>query len=318
VAPSKAAKEPELLALEDHQPLTSTWSAIVLNFANTATLLLAAGLLSVVVYEYTSSHVRDPVLFIAMGVCGLTLISSLVGLVGGCREPKQSTAGNRWLHANHIMSMTCMVLMIALAVGALIHWDVTGQPIHTLHLGPHMSSVHFRCLIWGLSLGCALAMVMVTFGTLGRDWADEDGIFKRTLFACNVLNMFVGLALVGIGAAIYVYHEMFLSTAVWIIGSMVAGGVLFLVSLNGLAVSSVQNLNYYLFWMPSAALLVMFFSIANAVTAEPERISDRRTHVLLSGLVGLWSQIITVVAIVSASRWRFYLTSRDILPEYNR
>jgi len=43
-----------------------------------------------------------------------------------------------------------------------------------------------------------------------------------------------------------------------------------------------------------AATAVLVFSVGNAVTAETDALSARRTNVLLSGLIGIWGQLNTV------------------------
>lgn len=49
-----------------------------------------------------------------------------------------------------------------------------------------------------------------------------------------------------------------------------------------------------LLFLPLASLATILFSIMNAYSAEPARISDRRTNTLLSALIGLTSQLVTV------------------------
>lgn len=251
-----------------------------------------------------------------MVVAAFSMLASGAGVLAASRKGEGSRTSETLFFLHHYGALMSIVMLVSLAVFTLMHWDIAGEPIHDLFHAPETVGVRYRFLIWGLALADALVLVVSVFGTLGRQWFDEDAVLRRTyVFGC-VLQMLVGVSVFSLGLVMWGEGEVGKGdNPTFLIGSVVSGAALFAINALYIAADSVRRLTFYLFWLPVVALPVMAFSVANAVTAEPQNTGVPRHHnQLLSGLVGVWGQVFTVIAIVAGSRWRFYQYSTNLLP----
>lgn len=305
-----------VMSYEDHRPLVASWAARVITWSSGLTFLLAGGLVATAAYEIKDKGVNDPMLICAALIGSFQVLVALAGWAGA----DKSNSGNASLKFHHFGSMFSMFLMIALATGTLIRWDIGGKAVHDLFFGNSpATNVEYRYFLWGFALGVSLLNVVSIFGTLGREWHGDDMIFKRTLTVGCLMAVSFGAFIVAAGMAVWHHGEAdSLGHPVYILGSILCAAAYIAVALYGITVTTVRSLTKFLLWLPVTALPLMIFSILNAAVAEPAATSERRTNMLLSGILGMWGQFVTVVCIVAGSRFRFFLRYQDLLPEYNR
>lgn len=302
---------------KDDIPLPPQASNTLMLVANIAMLILGAALTFVCWYESRDSRNADehcPLLYIGMIIGGIVIFVSWLGFLGiidCCEQNERFTI----LYVYHTGTLLSMVLLVMLAVSTLIHWDLGGEVANKLFHNPETVGVRHRHLIWGVALACSLSVVAAIFGTLSSDWSENRGIYQWTTFTSSFFALVTGACLCIIFYFMEDSDELSkLAHPLWAIGSVIAGLAFALIGLYGLVylhesehfdpVKMHAQLGWFMGAVTVTASTVLFFSIANTVTAEPEALSDRRTHVLLSGLIGMWAQLNTCVLLTSASRWR--------------
>lgn len=315
----KPSQHQELFSRDPDAPLPKTTAESLVRWANFFQLLLSVGLLVACWYESTDTRNADeycPLLYIGMFIGGIVALISFIGLFGFMGDFRLRNR-KTFVYIYHTGTLLAMMLLVLLAVSTLSHWDAGGQPVTSYFHRPETVGIRHRYLIWGLALATALATVAAMFGTLSLEWDDEAMIFRWTLFTACIYSFFLSAGLIALCVLVHYYGEVNkLSHPVWIIGSGVCGGLLAGVAVFGMTIRDrgdehgniakmTNHLTAFLWAMTIAAGLTLIFSLGNAVLAEAEVQSNRRTLSLLAGLVGVWGQINTIVAITAASRWRY-------------
>lgn len=307
----EALTQPKCVQVDDFRP---PHSDAVIIFANILSLVLGFLLFFFCIYDSVAAvqlGERCPLLIIGALIAAFSMINSVLGLytVWSSTDKKMSYSETLY-YLNHMFGLVSTLFLILLAVATIIHWDVGGQPAHTLFHHQETVGIQHRYMIWGASLAIGLSVVVLLFGTLGRDWQDEDNIFKYTVYACCSYLTLSGLALMLLGFAVWYHKELpKLDNPVPIFGAVASGAATVVVSLFALTTSAERpgRITTVLLFLPLASLATILFSIMNAYSAEPARISDRRTNTLLSALIGLTSQLVTVIALNALFRWRHYI-----------
>jgi hypothetical protein len=325
----RGKQKEELLNTDIDQPLPPRIAERTLAFSNLIQMLLGVGLVVVCWYESTDSRNADehcPLLYIGIFIGSLVTLVSLFGFIGffsafggTVHVPSKKTV----LYIYHTGALLSMILLTLLAVSTLLHWDVGGQPVYDTFHQTEVVGVRHRFLIWGISLVTALATVAAIFGMLGLEWSDGDAIFLWTLFTSSFFVSAFGGGLVAIAVCIVYYGELeLLPHPGWVITSAIGGLFMVFTGIwgmiirdapgehNNIATMSSRLTNFIIFISVGAAV-VLVASVGNAITAEQDSSSDRRTLALLAGLIGIWGQLTSIVALTAAARWR-YVYSKDL------
>jgi hypothetical protein len=294
-------------------------ASAVMFYANVLVFMFAAGLLGFLINAY-SDFVRMnqscPVVLTGMCICGFLMVNCLIGFLARFRAgraskgPGSASAVETLYYTNHLLAFIGVQLVTLLAVASLLHWDIGGQPAHQLFHAPETVGVQYRFAIWGCALAAGLAMIVHLYGSLGRDWNDEDNIMRLTFRLANGVLFLIGSSLIALSVMIWYYREHISGENPWsVTGSAWAGAVLMSVAAVGMSVNQDRRklLFAYLLMLPLVTVAVVGFSINNAIIAEPEKVSLRRTNTLFSALLGLWGQLTTIVALNAGHRWRHYL-----------